>query len=152
LGILQGDSVVHVGLRISEVAHLQLADLYLDEDLPRLVAYGKGSKERSVYLSPQAKRVLRDYLAERPLAVSNYVFLSYQLDGMSTTAIHKRLMRYREQSGVYLTAHRLRHTFGRPFGRLVNSSLDETCYQERVSSPWRLREPNISGLVSFQGT
>jgi integrase len=95
---------------------------------------------------------LRAYLAERPLAISNYVFLSYQLDGMSTTAIHKRLMRYREQSGVYLTAHRLRHTFGRPFGRLVNMSLDLTRHQGRVSSPWRPREPSIAGLVSFQVT
>ena len=41
---------------------------------------------------------------------------------------------------------------GRPFGRLVNASLDVTRYQERVSSPWRLRVPSHSGLVSFQGT
>src|SRR5574341_1707478 len=43
--------MLRCGLRISEVAHLKLADLYLDEERPRLVAHGKGSKERSVYLS-----------------------------------------------------------------------------------------------------
>ena len=31
--------------------------------------------------------------------------------GLSTTAIHKRLVRYREQARVYFTAHQLRHSF-----------------------------------------
>jgi hypothetical protein len=51
-----------------------------------------------------------------------------------------------------LKPHVVGNVFGRPFGRLVNSSLDEARHQGWVSSPWRLREPNISGLVSFQGT
>jgi hypothetical protein len=57
-----------------------------------------------------------------------------------------------ELSLVGAAQHTLCDPFGRPFGRLVNSSLDEACQQGRVSSPWRLREPSISGLVSFQGT
>jgi integrase/recombinase XerD len=105
--------ILRCGLRISEVAQLRLTDLYLDESRPRLVARGKGSKERSVYLSPQAERALRPYLAERPRAICDFVSLSYQPDGMSTTAIHKRLMRYRDQAGVHLTTHRLRHIFAR---------------------------------------
>ncbi len=48
--------MLRCGLRISEVAELRLTDLYLDEPRPRLVARGKGSRERSVYLSPQAER------------------------------------------------------------------------------------------------
>jgi site-specific recombinase XerD len=56
---------------------------------------------------------LRAYLKDRPITTSDFVFLSYLGDGMSTTAIHKRLMRYREQAKVHLTAHRLRHSFGR---------------------------------------
>jgi site-specific recombinase XerD len=111
--------MLRCGLRIGEVAGLHLADLYLSEPRPRLVARGKGSRERSVYLSPQAERALRNYLAQRPSLASDFVFLSYQLHGLSTTAIHKRLMRYRAQAEIHLTAHRLRHTFGRPFGRLV---------------------------------
>lgn len=103
--------MLRCGLRISEVAGLLLSDLYLDEPYPRLVARGKGQRERSVYLSLQAEHALRAYLVERPLAASNHVFLSYLKMGLSTTAIHKRLMRYREQAGVQLSAHRLRHTF-----------------------------------------
>jgi len=42
--------------------------------------------------------------------------------------------------------------FGRPFGRLVNISLDMTRHQGWVSSSWRFRVPSRPGLVSFQGT
>ena len=96
--------MLRCGLRIGEVAGLLLADLYLDEPYPRLVACGQRLRERSVYLSPQAERALRAYLHQRPTAADEHVFLSYQLDGLSTTAIHKRLMRYR-RSGAGL-AHR----------------------------------------------
>ena len=125
--------MLRCGLRISEVASLQLADLYLDETLPRLVAHGKGSKERAVYLSPQAERTLRAYLAERPHAASNFVFLSYLGDGLSTTAIHLRLMRYRDQAGVTLTAHRLRHTFAND---LVSADVPVTSIQKLLGHAW----------------
>jgi site-specific recombinase XerD len=48
--------MLRCGLRIGEVANLLLSDLFLDEPAPRLVVHGKGSRERSVYLSPQAER------------------------------------------------------------------------------------------------
>jgi site-specific recombinase XerD len=125
--------MLRCGLRISEVAQLQLVDLYLAETLPRLVANGKGSKERSVYLSPQAERVLLAYLRERPPVQSTFVFLSYLGEGMSTTAIHKRLMRYREQTGVRLTAHRFRHTFACD---LVNANVAVTTIQKLLGHAW----------------
>jgi site-specific recombinase XerD len=92
--------MLRCGLRISEVANLRLADLYLDEPYPRLLVRGKGSRERSVYLSPQAERTLRAHLASRPSATCDFVFLSYQYKSLSTTAIHLRLMRYRRESGA----------------------------------------------------
>jgi site-specific recombinase XerD len=125
--------MLRCGLRISEVAQLQLGDLYLDEPLPRLVAKGKGSKERSVYLSPQAERVLRAYLRDRPQVSSQFVFLSYQKEGLSTTAIHKRLMHYREQAGVNLTAHRFRHTFAND---LVTANVGVTSIQKLLGHAW----------------
>ena len=125
--------MLRCGFRISEVAQLRLTDLYLDEFRPRLVARGKGSKERSVYLSPQAERALRAYLAERPRATSDFVFLSYQLAGLSTTAIHLRLMRYRKQSGVHLTAHQLRHTFAND---LIGVDVPVTTVQKLLGHTW----------------
>lgn len=125
--------MLRCGLRISEVAGLKLNDLYLDEERPRLVARGKGSKERSVYLSPQAERMLRAYLQERQRVASEFVFLSYQNDGLSTTAIHKRLMGYRAQAGVTLTAHRLRHTFAND---LVSVDVPVTSIQKLLGHRW----------------
>jgi site-specific recombinase XerD len=125
--------ILRCGLRISEVAELLLVNLFLDEPRSRIVASGKGSKERSVYVSPQAERALSDYLAERPALPSDYVFLSYQGDGLSTTAIHKRLMRYREQAGVHLTAHRLRHSFAND---LLTADTPVTTIQKLLGHRW----------------
>jgi site-specific recombinase XerD len=125
--------MLRCGLRISEVAALRLTDLYLDEASPRLVARGKGSRERSVYLSPQAERTLRAYLAERPSVASDYVFLGYLGDGLSTTAIHKRLVGYRQEAGVSLSAHRLRHSFAND---LLSADVPVTTIQKLLGHRW----------------
>lgn len=125
--------MLRCGLRIGEVAGLLLADLFLEEDYPRLVVRGKGSRERGVYLSAQAESALREHLAERPQAASEFVFLSYQLDGLSTTAIHKRLMVYREQAGVQFSAHRLRHSFAND---LLNADAPITSIQKLMGHRW----------------
>jgi site-specific recombinase XerD len=134
--------MLRCGLRISEVAELLLINLFLpdagpsgrrDEPRPRIVASGKGSKERSVYVSPQAERALRAYLAERPRFPSDYVFLSYLGDGMSTTAVHKRLMVYRKRAGVHLTAHQLRHSFAND---LLTADVPVTSIQKLLGHRW----------------
>lgn len=125
--------MLRCGLRICEVAQLRMNDLYLDEVRPRLLIRGKNSKERSAYLSPQAEEALRHYLVERSTVPSEFVFLSYQQDGLSTTAIHKRLMRYREQAGVEITAHQLRHTFAND---LVLVDVPVTSIQKLLGHAW----------------
>lgn len=125
--------MLRCGLRIAEVADLLLADLYLDEDPPRLVARGKGSKERTAYVSPQAESALKAWLRERPWVSSDYVFLSYQLDGLSTTAIHMRIKRYRERAGVVLSAHKLRHTFAND---LIEAEMPVTSIQKLLGHSW----------------
>jgi site-specific recombinase XerD len=121
------------GLRISEVASLHLSDLFLYEPHPRLIIHGKGSRERAVYLSPLSESALRDYLAIRPTAPSDFVFLTYQLQKFSSHAIHLRLMRYREKSAVSITAHRLRHTFAND---LVNAEVPVTSIQKLMGHRW----------------
>jgi site-specific recombinase XerD len=125
--------MLRCGLRIGEVARLRISDLFLDEDFPCLVVWGKGSCQRAVYLSPQAERVLRAYLAVRPISTSEFVFLSYQLAGLSTHAIHMRLLRYRKQAGLNLTAHRLRHSFAND---LLNADMPVTSIQKLMGHRW----------------
>jgi site-specific recombinase XerD len=125
--------MLRCGLRIGEVANLRLADLYLNEEFPRLVARGKGSRERGVYLSWQAKEALNEYLSERPSVKSEYVFLSYLEEGLSTTSIHNRLLRYRSEAGVQITAHRLRHSFAND---MLNVDAPITSIQKLLGHRW----------------
>jgi site-specific recombinase XerD len=125
--------MLRCGLRIGEVAALQLADLFLSEEYPRLVVRGKGSRERGVYLSRQAELALQEHLMERPACKSEFVFLSYLEKGLSTTAIHKRLMQYREEAHILLTAHRLRHSFAND---LLNADAPITSIQKLMGHRW----------------
>jgi len=88
---------------------------------------------RPVYLSPQAEKALRLYLEDRPAIACDHLFLSYQGKGLSTTAVHKRLMRYRHQAGVELTTHRLRHTFAND---LVSADVPVTSIQKLLGHTW----------------
>jgi len=125
--------MLRCGLRIGEIASLQLSNLYLEEAFPRMVVSGKGSRQRAVYLSPQAERVLRKYLSVRPAAACDDVFLSYQGLGLSTHAIHMRLLHYRNQAGVSLTCHRFRHTFAND---LLNADMQITSIQKLLGHRW----------------
>lgn len=113
--------MLRCGLRISEVAKLELADLYLSEAAPRMLVRGKGSRQRVAYLSEQAVRVLREYLVTRPTVTCENVFLSYQLKGLTTHSIHMRLLRYRELAGLNITGSGIR--------------LPTTCSTPRCPSP-----------------
>jgi site-specific recombinase XerD len=125
--------MLRCGLRIGEAANLQLGNLYLSGSRPRLIVNGKGSRERVVYLSPQALRSLQAYLSIRPDTLSEHVFLAYHRDGLSTTAIHMRLLHYRKIASVSLTAHRLRHTFA---GDLLSAGVPVTSIQKLLGHRW----------------
>jgi site-specific recombinase XerD len=125
--------MLRCGLRIAEITAIQLQDLYRHEDYPRLVVRGKGARERSVYLSPQTETALNNYIASRPAVACDTLFLSYLGTGMSTTAVHKRLMRYRERSGVHFSAHQLRHSFA---SDLVRVETPVTTIQKLLGHRW----------------
>lgn len=103
--------MLRCGLRIGEVAELRMVDLYLGELPSRMIIRGKGSRERTVYLSPEAECDLKVWLATRAKVPCKYVFMSYQQKRLSTTSLSNRIQHIRKLSGVNLTAHRLRHTF-----------------------------------------
>jgi site-specific recombinase XerD len=125
--------MLRCGLRISEVAKLELSDLYLSEEMPRMLVRGKGARQRVAYLSSQAARMLLEYLAARPTATCEHVFLSYQMKGLTTHSIHMRLLHYRELAGLTLTAHRLRHSFAND---LLNAEMPITSIQKLMGHRW----------------
>ena len=67
------------GLRVSELTHLKMSNLHLDEEFIRVI--GKGSKERLVPISQRAIRELEFWFADRNVmnikpGEENYVFLN----------------------------------------------------------------------------
>lgn len=108
--------MLRCGLRVGEIHRLSLADLDLQPSpgqLPRLWVYGKGGKQRVVYLSSQALAALNEWLTIRPTSPDPAIFLNRFGHRLSVTGVQKRLVHYCRQVGIWLTCHQLRHTFGR---------------------------------------
>jgi len=104
--------MLECGLRVGEVRNLSIEDVLLDNP-PRLRVHGKGDKQRIAYLSPPAKEVLNNWLTSRPTTKSRAVFISEQGKRLSVSGIQFILKEYCRETGVHITCHQLRHTFGR---------------------------------------
>ena len=124
--------MLRCGLRISETANLLLRSLFLDELKPRMI-FGKGSVERTVFVSPHALSTLNQYLSQRPQVIDDHVFLSYQNRGLSSRAIQKRLSVYRKKANVSFLSHQLRHTFAND---LLNADMPVTSIQKLLGHRW----------------
>jgi len=104
------------GLRVSELANLQLADLHLDEGYIRCI--GKGRKERVVPVGGESIRLLRRYLEEiRPQLCENMhvqnVFVSKRESGLCRQRLWQIIKEYTKKAGIMknVTPHTLRHSF-----------------------------------------
>lgn len=104
------------GLRVGEVAALRVSDLIPSgnpEGGARLRVRGKGQKERVVPLPPVLTQQWAEWLAQRSQVESDALFVTRRKKGISERGIQDRLAHYARQTGVEVTCHRLRHTFGR---------------------------------------
>jgi site-specific recombinase XerD len=107
--------MLRCGLRVGEVHHLSLDDLYLKPrpgNLPRLWLRGKNGSQRVAYLSPQALRALERWLEVRPAVADRAVFVGRLGRRLSVRTIQHHLSQYCQEAGVRVTCHQLRHTFG----------------------------------------
>lgn len=122
--------MLRCGLRVSEVHNLSMSHLNLHADMgqyPRLLINGKGSVQRIAYLSSQVYAALVGWLARRPAANSPAVFLNKYNQRISVTGIQRRLAKYCQLAGIWITCHQLRHTFGR---HLTEAGLPVTSIQK----------------------
>lgn len=104
------------GLRVSELTHLRLSDLFLDEGYIRVM--GKGSKERLVPISNRAVHELQLWFYDRNLMAikageEDYVFLNRRGAHLTRTMILIMVKRQAEAAGIQKTIspHTLRHSF-----------------------------------------
>ena len=104
------------GLRVGEVAALQVSDLIPDssgEKGARLRVRGKGQKERVVPLTPDLTQQWEMWLAQRPEVEDEALFITRRKEGIRERGIQDRLAHYCRQAGLEVSCHQLRHTFGR---------------------------------------
>ena len=104
------------GLRVSELVHLKLSDLFIKERYVRV--FGKGSKERLVPISPKAIRELDHWFIDRNLmkikpGEEDYVFLNRRGAHLTRTMILIMIKQQAQEAGIQKTIspHTLRHSF-----------------------------------------
>jgi integrase/recombinase XerD len=104
------------GLRVTELAHLDVTDLHLDEKYLRCV--GKGDKERVVPFGDRARVMLQEYInLHRPAILkqrpATALFLTRRGVAFSRKGLWKLIRAYALQAGIHkrVTPHTLRHSF-----------------------------------------
>ncbi len=104
------------GLRVSELVELRCSNMYLDEDY--MLIEGKGSKQRLVPISPEAKKQFllwmdsRSHFPIQPEAV-DYAFLNRRGRKLTRVMIFTIIKQLAASAGIKKTIspHTLRHSF-----------------------------------------
>ncbi len=97
---------INCGLRLSELAGIQMQDVY--DDAIRVV--GKGGKERYVYLNNSCQRALRLWLGKRGHG-SGHLIVSKQGHGLHPSSLASVVKLELAKVGLgHLSTHKLRHT------------------------------------------
>jgi len=103
---------LNCGLRISEIVGLNLSDIRADH----LKVFGKGSKERIIYLNDACVEAINNYLLVRKGIAAidrNALFLSNRRTRISREAVHSMVKVSLAKAGLdadKYSAHKLRHT------------------------------------------
>ena len=104
------------GLRVSELCHLKLSDLYLDEGFIKVD--GKGNKQRLVPISPKAIKELKYYFIDRNKIeikpeFEDFVFISKRKKNISRIMVFHIIKELSEAIGLSknISPHTFRHSF-----------------------------------------
>ena len=110
------ETLYSCGLRVSELCHLKLSDLYFDEQFIKVE--GKGSKQRLVPISPRAIREIRLYLPDRNLTdikpgYEDFVFISQRGKNLSRIMVFHIIKELTTSIGLKenVSPHTFRHSF-----------------------------------------
>lgn len=104
-------TLLYCGLRVGELAALELADLDLSERSGSLrVRDGKGNKERFVPIPTEARKAIERYLSMRPPVDSKRLFIGKGNKPLGTDGVRYLVKNYGLSAGLDLHPHQLRHT------------------------------------------
>ena len=102
---------LNCGLRISELVALNISDISADS----IRVFGKGGKERIVFLNDACVSAINDYLNIRKTISANTpaLFVSSRRERISKSTVHNLVKKHISAAGLDSTkysAHKLRHT------------------------------------------
>jgi site-specific recombinase XerD len=140
--------MLECGLRVGEIRNLSLGDFFQDNGIPWLTAHGKGDKRRAVPISPLAQDALQEWLKDRPITADRAVFISRNKNRISVSGIQSMLRELCVKTGIDLTCHQFRHTFGRRMAEagMSVSSLQKLLGHESLRTTQRyvhLSDPHL---------
>lgn len=102
---------LNCGMRLSELVGINIQDIDLDDRTLRLL--GKGNKERIIHINNGCAEAITQYLAARPEADSDALFLSKRKTRISNRRVEQIVNNAIERIGMGgrgLSTHKLRHT------------------------------------------
>lgn len=130
-------TLADTGLRASELCNL-IVDDYNEESGQIKVRHGKGDKERVVYASEAARKVIWRYLAKRGKPQPDEpLFATQTMQHIERNALRHMIQSAADRAGVRnANVHRFRHTFAVNFLRNDGSSmaLQELLGHERMET------------------
>ena len=104
------------GIRVTELCNLEMSNLFIDEDLIRVM--GKGSKERLLPLGVRSKKYVNEYIkhsrnSHMKKSGSSFVFVSRNGNQLTRAMINIILNKWTQVSGLKksVSPHKLRHSF-----------------------------------------
>lgn len=117
--------LLSTGCRVSEVARLHIQDINFAKN--ECIVYGKGSKERKVYISDKCMYYLDAYLRERKES-STSLFTNRNNYGMTKANIEILIKKVGERAGIEkVHPHRFRRTFAT---NALNKGMSVQCVQK----------------------
>lgn len=117
--------LLSTGCRVSEVARLHIQDINFAKN--ECIVYGKGSKERKVYISDKCMYYLDAYLRERK-ENSTSLFTNRNHCGMTKANIEILIKKIGERAGIEkVHPHRFRRTFAT---NALNKGMSVQCVQK----------------------
>lgn len=118
--------MLRCGLRVSEVAQLQVEQINLFAKQIRLI--GKGNRERVVPLSKDTYELLKTCFKLRPKEASRFFWnKKFPTEPLQINSIQRLLKRYAQKAHLSMHCHLLRHTFAR---QMTESGVNRTVLRD----------------------
>jgi len=123
------------GLRVSELIHLKMSDLFFEEGFVRII--GKGNRERFVPIYKDTQELISYYLQEiRPKLITlktntEIIFLNRRGNPLTRNMIFMIVKKLAEQDGIKknISPHTFRHSFA---SHLLENGADLRMIQEML--------------------